>query len=166
VGGPGLDFSHFLCDTRRTRTLTASWHKVDKSRCPYLAFVGFALHLPGSVVYSPEPCLKTQCRHLVYSMGTDTIAAKGRLPRGPHPAFEAACRLIKDDLNCICGVDCTSGSLCCSGLTAQRVGCGWANSTDELKVEPDPFATDIGVGLRETVPYSLKVQSPDLKPLH
>lgn len=38
--------------------------------------------------------------------------------------------------------------------------------TDELKVESDPFATDIDVGLWETVPYSFKVQSPDLKPLH
>lgn len=98
--------------------------------------------------------------------GTGTIAAKGRLPRGSHPAFEAACRLIKDDLNCICGVGYTSGSLCYSGLTAQRVGCEWANLTDELKVESDPFATDIGVGLWETGPYSFKVQSPDLKPLH
>jgi hypothetical protein len=99
--------------------------------------------------------------------GTGTIAAKGRLPRGSHPAFEAACRLsvIKDDLNCICGVGCTPGSLCYSGLTAQRVGCEWANLTDELKVESDPFATDIDVGLWETVPYSFKVQNPDLKPL-
>ncbi|SCO54746.1 uncharacterized protein FFNC_15647 [Fusarium fujikuroi] len=57
-------------------------------------------------------------------------------------------------------------TLCYSGLTAQRVGCEWANLTDELKVESDPFATDIGVGLWETGPYSFKVQSPDLKPLH
>jgi hypothetical protein len=137
-GGPGLDFSHFLCDKRRS---IRGLNKRTLAKLRSFFFFAFVLPQPGSVQLEPGHNADIRCTEVDSDLdmedaisyrlqqkgGSRVVTRRGCTVQKPHPASQPACRLIKDDLtNCICGVGYTSGSLCRSGLiTAQRVGCGW-----------------------------------------